>query len=117
MSEATTVQTKTPAAAQVQTVTDSLGRVLTIRELGPVEQIDLFEAAGEQSGNNSWIGMAIIAACVIDIDGVPVPFPHNKTSIRGLLKRLGSEGVSAAAKALREDLSAAQADTLAIAKN
>jgi hypothetical protein len=112
MGEATTTPRST--AAQ-QTVTDSLGRVLTIRQIGPVQQLDLFEAAGDQSNNSPWIGMAILAASVSEIDGVPRPFPMRKQDVRAALTVLGSEGVAAVAKALRPE----DADTLdpATAKN
>jgi hypothetical protein len=112
MSETNTAPRPTVAP---QTVTDALGRVLTIRTIGPVQQLDLFEAAGDQSNNSPWIGMAILAASVSDIDGVPRPFPMRKQDIRAALSVLGSEGVAAVAKALKpEDTEALD---LATAKN
>jgi hypothetical protein len=108
---------RAPSPAISQTVIDALGRTLTIREIGPMEQIDLFEAAGDQSNNSPWVGMAILAASVTDIDGIPMPTPRSKNTIRAALKTLGSEGVAAVAKALRPSAPDEDADVVAIAKN
>lgn len=107
----------TPRASTPQTVIDALGRTLTIREIGPMEQIDLFEAAGDQSNNSPWVGMAILAASVTDIDGIPMPAPRSKNNIRAALKTLGTEGVAAVAKALRPSVPEETTDDVAIAKN
>ena len=114
------VQTRIPAAPAIKTVTDSLGRVLAVRGITPDQQLDLFEAAGDQSNNGPWLGMAMLAACVIEIDSVPMPAPTNKGQIRNALRRLGSEGVSAVAKAMKpadDEAEQAATDIVATAKN
>lgn len=83
------------------TVTDDAGRVLVIREVGPLEEMDLLEAAGEAaSSNRRWMVNATLYACVRSIDGVPRPFPTTRQAIRHHIEAVGGAGISAVVKAL-----------------
>lgn len=90
-----------PAASSGEiTVTDSTGRVLVVKPLDALGQLDLFEAAGENSGNHVWLGMAMLACSVQSIDGTPIPMPNSRQTIRGAVKRLGDAGLAAVRQAL-----------------
>ena len=85
----------------ITTVTDRLGRVLTVRPLGPLDRLRVFEAAGaELSRNDRWLGMALLACTATAIDGIPYPFPNNKSGIEAMVQRLGDAGHAALARAL-----------------
>ena len=117
----TTQTTPKPAAAIPETVTDSLGRVLTIKRLDALAELDLVEAAGANAENRRWMMMSTLAACVTEIDGIPQPSVSNRNAIRARVKAVGSEGVAAVMQALAPDELAAgapdEAETAATAKN
>lgn len=82
-------------------VVDGLGRRLELKRLGVLERLRLFEAAGaELSRNDRWLGMAVLAASVVAVDDVPVPFPASKAAIEAAVQRLGEAGIAAVAGAL-----------------
>ena len=83
---------------------DGLGRTLSLRRLGPLDRLRLFEAAGaELSRNDRWLGMAALACSVSAIDGVPYPFPTTKQAVEAMVQRLGSAGTSAVADVVAAD--------------
>lgn len=84
----------------MQTVTDDKGRVITFKEMGPAEMLDLLELAGEQSTNPGWLRMAMVVASVTDIAGTPVPAPKTKDHVRNMARQLGNEGLVALNKAM-----------------
>jgi hypothetical protein len=84
-----------PAVAVPETVTDSLGRVLTIRKLDALAELDLIEAAGTNADNRAWMTRATLATCVSDIDGIPRVFPTTRLAIRVQVKWVGAEGIQA----------------------
>ena len=47
--------------------------------------------------NQPWLGLAILAASVTAIDGVPVPLPSTEAHIEAMVARLGDHGLSAIA--------------------
>ena len=92
------------AAAQLGTVSDNLGRRLTVRRLTALDRLRLFKAVGpELAQNPPYFGMAALAASVIDIDGVPVPPPMTEAQLEGLVQRLGDEGIEAVARLFEVD--------------
>ena len=105
-------------------VTDDKGRVLKVRSLGLLEEMDLIELAGTPTPPDRWMMIATFAACVREVDGVPVPFPQNRAQIRKHVERVGPHGLRAAVKALApadvpegaEDAVSSN-DPLALAKN
>ncbi len=82
-------------------VIDARGRVLLLRRLTVLDRLRLFEAAGaELSRNDRWLGLAILAASVAAIDGVPVPIPASKAGIEAAVQRLDEAGLAAVAAGL-----------------
>ena len=92
------------AEAVETTVTDSLGRVLVLKKLDLLNELDVIEAAGAASSNQRWMFLATLAATVRTIDGVPIPFPSDRKSLRSVMGLVKSEGVAAVVKAFNEDI-------------
>jgi len=92
-------------AAALHAVTDAVGRRLTLRRLTALDRLRLFKAVGsELAQNEPYLGMAMLAASVADIDGVPVPVPANEILLEGIVQMLGDAGLAAAATALPLDV-------------
>lgn len=83
----------------VTEVTDSKGRKLSLRELDPGDELDLFEACGKNSLNQAWLGTAMMVCSVASIDGTPEPFPRTSDAVKALARRLGHHGIAAIAGA------------------
>jgi DNA-binding Lrp family transcriptional regulator len=85
-------------------VRDAEGRELVLRRMTALDRLRLFKAIGPVlSQNNAYLGMAMLAACVVAIDTVPVPAPVTEGQVEGLVARLGDCGISAVAAALSQD--------------
>jgi hypothetical protein len=87
------------AASLVQTVVrDSEGRELSLRRMTAIDRLRLFKAVGPQLAQNTpYLGMAMLAASVCCIDGIPVPPPVTEAQVEALVSRLGDSGIAAAA--------------------
>lgn len=106
------------AATIAPTVTDGLGRRLTLRRMTSLDKLRLFKAAGPVLAQNQpWLGMAVLAWSVAEIDNVPVPPPTNEQQIESMVARLGDLGIAAAAEALSGPLHITHSDTMAAAGN
>ena len=82
-------------------VVDARGRLLALRRLSVLDRLRLYEAAGaELSRNDRWLGLAVLAASVAAIDGVPVPIPASKAGIEAAVQRLDEAGLAAVAAGL-----------------
>lgn len=82
-------------------VTDKAGRTLTLRRVGVFETLRLYKALGpELSVNEAYMGLAVIAASVAVVDGVPLPFPNGEAGVEAILERLGEDGAAAVAAAI-----------------
>lgn len=93
-----------PNQAAIFDISDAIGRKISIRRLGPLERLRLFESAGaELARNDRWLGMAVLACSVTAIDDVPYPFPANKASVEAMVQRLGHAGNAAVADAVKPD--------------
>jgi len=92
-----TVDTTKKNKLQKETVTDSKGRVITLRELDPLQQSRLVMAVGGEIASNMTYmnGFALPAASVEKIDDDSFGFPSNVKQIEGMLKILGNEGIAA----------------------
>lgn len=101
-----------PMTPGERTVTDATGRKLVVREIDVVEQLDLYELAGEQSTNPAWLGTAMTVASVRSIDGTPRPFPTDRQALKGELKLIGQAGL----RAIRADRDAQEAAEMAKAR-
>jgi hypothetical protein len=84
-----------------RSVSDTLGRTLSLRRVGVLETLRLYKALGpELSVNEAYMGLAVIAGSVAALDGVPLPFPMNEAAVETCLERLGEEGTAAVAAAI-----------------
>lgn len=101
------------SAPEPITVTDKRGRRLTMRKIDSLGRLRLFEAAGPAlSENNPYMGMAVTAACITNIDGIPVPFPTTKPMLEATVERVGDEGRMEALKAFFTEKPDATADAI-----
>ncbi len=71
------------------------GRLLGIEAVTPVESMRLAEGTRELSGNRGWCSMALVAASIRSIGGIPRPFPTHRKHIEALLKDLEEDDVAA----------------------
>lgn len=86
-----------------RTVTDADGRILSVRDLDPVEDLDLYELAGSANSTNpAWLGTAMRVCSVRKIEGHAQPFPKTKDQLKAFMVRLGRVGMNA----LRDDAQA-----------
>jgi hypothetical protein len=83
-----------------------------------LDKLRLFKAAGPVLAQNQpWLGMAMLACSVAEIDNVPVPAPINEQQIESMVTRLGDLGIAAVAEALNGQLEVVQPDAMAAAGN
>lgn len=95
------------AANGLEHVTDAKGRRIGFKRLSMMDNWDLEALAGAQlAGNEQWMGKAMLAFAVCEIDGKRVPRPNTKNELRAVFQRLGDEGMVA----LLIHLSSAAAD-------
>ena len=81
--------------------TDAAGRTLELRRPGALDRLRLFKALGPVlSGNDRYVGYAMLAYCVQAIDGVPVPAAASEAQLEALVGRLGDAGLAAVGEAL-----------------
>jgi hypothetical protein len=101
-----------PKKSQFESVTDSKGRVLQLRELDPLQQARLVMAVGgEVAANQTYMnGFALPAAMVAHIDDEFFGFPTSILQIEAMLKQLGSEGMAAINAHLLAKFEAAKAE-------
>jgi len=91
-------------------VTDATGRVLEVRRPGALDRLRLFKAVGPAlSGNDRYVGYAMLAYCVQAIDGVPVPAAAGEAQLEALVARLGDTGLQAVGEVLAEPSAGASA--------
>jgi phosphate uptake regulator len=89
------------AAREEFSTIDRAGRTLLLRRMDALDRLRLFKALGPAlSVNTPYLGMALIAASVSSIDGVPVPPPITEDQLEALIRRLGDDGLAALADAL-----------------
>lgn len=77
-------------------VIDAKGRKIVTRDLNVLQQIKLLRAIGaEQSNNQPYVRMVMMAASVVSIDDIPRPLPTNEMQIDGAIGSIGDEGFAA----------------------
>jgi hypothetical protein len=92
------------AAALSLSARDADGREITLRRMTALDRLRLFKAIGPVlAQNNPYLGMAMLAASVSSIDGVPVPPPVTEAQIEALVGKLGDRGLAAVAAAMEAD--------------
>ena len=88
-------------AGAALTVTDAGGHRLQYRRPGALDRLRLFKALGPAlSGNDRYVGYAMLAFCVVAIDDVPVPAPVSEAQVEALVARLGDAGLVAIGEGL-----------------
>jgi len=94
---ATATEKKTQTSVEKEKITDSLGRVLTIRELDPIQQSRLTLGVGSEAAMNQAYMAAFVfpAAMVEAVDDDFYGLPVNITQIESMLKILGTVGMEA----------------------
>ncbi|QBJ80513.1 hypothetical protein [Aquitalea sp. USM4] len=97
VTEDVNTEVRTKAKPQMESVTDSLGRIIQLRELDPLQQSRLVTAVGgENAGNQVYMNSyALPAAMVAFIDEDFFGFPQNVKQIENMLSELGAEGMAA----------------------
>jgi hypothetical protein len=99
----TPTQALLAAASPPLHATDAQGRVISLKRLGALDKLRLFEAAGaDLARNDRWLGMAVLACSVTAIDAVPYPHPASKPAIEAMVQRLGDHGIAAIGEALSD---------------
>ena len=89
------------AAGERLLVTDTAGRSIELRRPNALDRLRLFKAVGPLlAENDRYLGLAMLAACVTAIDGVPVPPPATENQIESLVQRLDDAGLTAVGNAL-----------------
>ena len=90
-------------AGRALTAVDAMGRRLDVRRPGALDRLRLFKALGPAlSGNDRYVGYAMLAYCVQAIDGVPVPAAGTEGQLEALVARLGDAGLAAVGEALSD---------------
>jgi hypothetical protein len=85
-------------------VADAAGRRLMVKRPNSLDKLRMFKALGPAlSQNVAYMGLAVLAFCVTEIDGVPQPQPANEAQLEALIARLGDAGCAAVAAALRPE--------------
>lgn len=123
MAKVTVHENDQPAAvaAEVKSnqVKDAKGRLITMRELDPVQESRLTVAVGpEMAMNVMYMNLyAFPVAAVAEIDGDDYPVPQNPKQVETMLAILGKHGLKAASSWLREKSKEDDEATEAAAKN
>jgi len=123
MAKVTVHENDQPAAAVADVksnqVKDAKGRLITMRELDPVQESRLTVAVGpEMAMNVMYMNLyAFPVAAVAEIDGDDYPVPQNAKQVETMLAILGKHGLKAASAWLREKSKEDDEVTEAAAKN
>ena len=106
------------SSAAPQNITDAEGRTLHVRRMTALDRLRLYKAAGpELAENNAWMGMALVACSVVQIDQVPIPMPTTEQQIESLVMRLGDAGIAAAMQVFNREPGQTQVELTAHAGN
>ncbi|AMG57759.1 hypothetical protein [Pantoea vagans] len=123
MAKVTVHENDQPASAVADVksnqVKDAKGRLITMRELDPVQESRLTVAVGpEMAMNVMYMNLyAFPVAAVAEIDGDDYPVPQNPKQVETMLAILGKHGLKAASSWLREKSKEDDEATEAAAKN
>ncbi len=90
-------QVEAPKKPKFETITDSRGRTIQLRQLDPMQQARLvMGVGGDVSQNSTYMnGFALPAAMVAHIDDDFFGFPSSIKQIESMLGQLGAEGMAA----------------------
>jgi len=94
---ATSTDKKTQPVVEKEKITDSLGRVLTLRKLTFLMQSRIIYGLSEEEARKStWLQTCVFPAASVEaIDDDLYGIPQNKVQAEAMLQILGDEGVEA----------------------
>jgi len=93
------------AQSEVQ-VTDSLGRVITLKKPGVLAQYRIVEVLGDSAKNEVYMGMVIPLIYVSAIDDDAIFQPSTKREVEALIQQLDEAGIAAIMKGIQESFGA-----------
>ncbi|MBM7045444.1 hypothetical protein [Rhizobium lusitanum] len=84
--------------------TDALGREIVFRRLTGSDQRRMLKAISNESANKEkLLGMYMLAACVVSIDGDPISLPKTELQADFLVDRLETHGFEALGAAVKKE--------------
>ncbi|WP_141683635.1 hypothetical protein [Rhizobium sp. AC27/96] len=90
-------------ANKVVVVTDARGRSIGIKKLGmSVRRRVLKALSDESSRKQQYLGLVMVAACVVEIDGIPEALPSTELQFDALIDRLDDDGFTAIGRGIQE---------------
>lgn len=98
------------AAAAEHTVTDTSGRVITLRKPGILAQYRLIDALGNSARNEVYVGMVMPVLFVAQIDNVPISPLRTKAEVEALIQQLEDVGMEAVMAGVKEHFGKADAE-------
>ncbi len=106
----TAAQAETPSqqivadANRVVRVTDARGRVLGVRKITTSIRRRVYKTISAENGSKeSYMGLVILAATCVDIDGQQIPLPTSELQFDALVDRLEDDGFEAIALAHKQN--------------
>ncbi|GGY07106.1 hypothetical protein [Paludibacterium paludis] len=87
-------------------VTDALGRTLTLKKPGVLDQLHLIETLGATAKNDMYLNIVVPILYVVAIDGDTVYKPASKRELEAIVQRLDEDGLQAVAKGVEEHFAA-----------
>jgi hypothetical protein len=104
-------------ANRIVHVTDAKGRQLGIRKLDMSRRRRVLKAlSDEMSRKQQYLGLVMVAACVVEIDGEDISLPVTELQFDALIDRLDDAGFEAVGAAIQEHFGIGQSgDDLAAA--
>lgn len=96
-----TINTPTPSeqvvakAAVTFEVTDTNGRVITLKKPSVLDQYRLVDMLGDSAKNEVYMAMVLPLLYIVAIDGTPEGRPASRIALDGLIQRLDEAGANA----------------------
>jgi hypothetical protein len=94
---------------KIAKVTDTRGRVITLKKPGALAQYRIVETAGTSAENGTYMSMVLPLIFVTAIDSDPIPQPSTKLQLEALIQQLDEDGIAAVMKGVRDEFGAAVA--------
>lgn len=85
-----------------QQVTDSTGRVISLRKPGILAQYRLVDAMGASASNQAYMAMVLPLLFVSAINDDRVPTPCTKREVEALIQRLDEAGIGAVMEGVQQ---------------
>jgi hypothetical protein len=80
------------SVAGVEYDADALGRRIGVKKPSAVDRMRVARMLGADSNNAMLFGYALLAVCVMSIDGETIPPPNSYREMESVIKRLDNEG-------------------------